>query len=451
MNPYSARARGIATVFVLVAAASLSGCSGDPTSTTGSGATTLPSATTVDPGPGFTIPPPPTIAEPWSVDTSGCINPAAANAEITDTLTIGTAAPQSGGLISVIYAPVLAGLQAYIDEANAQKLLGPVELTLVIADDEGKPEFTPVAVGGLLDAEADLVTALPGSANNLAVRESLNENCVPQLMSLASTPRLGEVRRYPWTLGGVVTETVETAVYANAIVRSIGEEATVALLVSGDEAGMTYATAFAEAALGTGLAIVDQQVVEPDVIDAPAAQVGAMAARRPQVIVASLAGAACATFLTALDLVRATVPGWVPDVYLSNDCADSSILRLAGPAAQGVMSAVNLVAGEPFVEMMAERGLAYGYSRAALGWTAAEVTVGILIRAQQSEAGLTRASIINAARNLSYEPSLAIPGVEYTTNGFLDGYLAESLQVVRYDATDQTFSDVGALVAQFES
>jgi hypothetical protein len=79
------------------------------------------------------------------------------------------------------------------------------------------------------------------------------------------------------------------------------------------------------------------------------------------------------------------------------------------------------------------------------------VTVAILIRAQQSEAGLTRASIINAARNLSYEPSLAIPGVEYTTNGFLDGYLAESLQVVRYDATDQTFIDVGALVTQFES
>jgi ABC-type branched-subunit amino acid transport system substrate-binding protein len=214
------------------------------------------------------------------VETSDCADPEAANAEITGALTIGTAAAQSGGLISVIYAPVLAGFQAYIDHANVEQLLGDVELKLVVADDQGKPELTPVAVGGLLEAGAAVVSALPGSANNLAVRESLNDNCVPQLMSLASTPRLGEVRSYPWTMGGVVTETVETTVYANAIVRALGVDATVALLVSNDSAGAGYANAFERAAADTGLSIVEQQVVEPNVIDPPVTQVVTIAGPR---------------------------------------------------------------------------------------------------------------------------------------------------------------------------
>jgi hypothetical protein len=72
-------------------------------------------------------------------------------------------------------------------------------------------------------------------------------------------------------------------------------------------------------------------------------------------------------------------------------------------------------------------------------------------QAQQSDAGLTRASIIDAARNLAYTPSLARPGVEFTTNGLSDAYPGESLQIVRYDAASQAFVDVGRLIAQFES
>lgn len=386
------------------------------------------------------------------VDTSGCVDPGEAEAEIAGTLTIGTTAPQSGGLVSVIYAPVLAGYQAYIDTANADELLDGIELKLVIADDEGKPELTAVAVSGLLAADADVISALPGSANNLAVRESLNSNCVPQLMALANSPRLGDVRHFPWTMGGVVTETVETTVYANAIARTIASDATVALVVSRDESGSSYANAFVTAAQDTELEIVDLQTVEPNVIDAPSAQVVSMAAKVPEAIVASLSGAACATFLTELDRVRTALPGWEPETYLSGDCADSSILRLAGSAADGAMSSAYLVDEDPdFVELMRERGLVNGFGRAAEGWTAAEVTVEILIRAQQSDAGLTRAAIIEAARSLSFIPTLAREGVEYTTNGVDDAFPVESLQVLRYDSSSKSFTDVGDLVAQFES
>ncbi|MEO7399075.1 MAG: ABC transporter substrate-binding protein [Ilumatobacteraceae bacterium] len=438
---------------LLAAMVALSGCLSDgSTTTTASTAATAATSTTMDQGPGFTIPPPPSRPKPWAVDTTACADAASADTEITGTLTIGTTAPQSGGLVTTIYGPVLAGFRAYVDVANAQGLLAGVALELVVADDEGRPELTPVAVSGLLDAGADVVSALPGSANNLAVRDLLNDACVPQLMSLARSVRLGEVRQFPWTMGGLVTSVLETTVYVNTIVRSIDEDATVALLVSNDDTGTSYARSFLDAAADTDLSIVEQQLVEPDVVDAPARQVLIIASRQPQVIVASLSGAACATFLTELDRVRVALPGWEPFVYVSSDCADATVLGLAGLAADGVMSSAALVSEDPdFIASMRVLGITTGFTRAADGWTAAEVTVAILASAQLSPQGLTRATIINAARNLAYTPSLARPGVEYVTNGVDDAYPVESLQVVRWDATKQMFGDVGALVAQFES
>ncbi|MEO6124071.1 MAG: ABC transporter substrate-binding protein [Ilumatobacteraceae bacterium] len=449
MNAGSMAAVLVVAVGVLTSCISTTGDRPEAEITT---AATLPPGTTDDPGPGFTIQPPPTADEPWSVDTAGCADPAAADATIASPLIVGTAAPQSGGLVSSIYAPVLVGYQAYIDQANANALLGDVQIELQVADDKGQPELTPVAVAGLLDAGASVISALPGSVNNIAVRAFLNTNCMPQLMSLASSSRLGDAKNFPWTMGGVVTDTVETTVYANAIRRSVGMDATVALLVSNDDAGLDYAASFGTAATDLGVDVVLQQTVEPGVIDAPTAQVVTMAAAAPQVIVASLSGAVCATFLTELGKARTALPDWKPDVYLGSDCADSSVLRLAGPAGNGVLSSTALVSDDPaFVARMRAAGLTDGFTRAEQGWTAAEATVAILIHAQASSRGLTRASIIDAARNLSFTPSLARPGVTYTTNGLSDAYPVESVQVVRYDAANQAFFDVGRLVAQFES
>ena len=433
----------------LVLTACLSDSEADPQPTT---ATVAAVETTADPGPGFTIPPPPGDADPWTVDTAACPDRGAADAEITTSITIGTAAPQSGGLVSAIYAPVLVGFQAGIDRANADAALGDIRIQLEVADDKGQPELTPVAVDGLLEAGAALISALPGSVNNLAVRAFLNDNCVPQVMSLSNSARLGDPHNFPWTMGGLVTENVETTIYANTIHRALGDDATVALLVTNDDSGTSYAAAFTRAAEDIGIDVVLEQTVEPAVIDPPSAQMLTMAARAPQVIVASLSGAACATFLTELGKARAALPDWRPDVYLGSDCAETSVLRLAGSAADGVLSSSSLLSDDPdFVALMRSAGLTNGFARAAQGWTAAEVTVAILAAAQRSPDGLSRASIIDAARNLSYRPSLARPGVEYTTNGLDDAYPVESLQIVRFDAATQAFVDVGSLIAQFES
>ena len=100
---------------------------------------------------------------------------------------------------------------------------------------------------------------------------------------------------------------------------------------------------------------------------------------------------------------------------------------------------------------MAKAKVTNGLGLAAQGWTAAEVTVAAMQAAAKSPSGLTRASIMTAARHLSYTPSLGRPGVKFTTNGSLDPNVAESLQIVRFDAATQAFTDVGPLITQFES
>ena len=388
----------------------------------------------------------------WAVNTAGCADRAAVISPITDTLIIGSVAPQTGGLITAIYKPVVQGFQAYIDKTNAEHLLGNVQLEYVVADDGGNSELTPLAVVGLLDSGADVVSGVIGSSSNLAIRGQLNKACVPQLMALGNSPKLGEVGNAPWTMSGEVPVNVETTIYVNSISRTIGEDSTIGLLVTDDDAGTAYSSSFVAAASETEVEVISQQTVPAANIDPPSIALVTLADKRPDVVVASLAGAACATFLTELAKVRDAVDGWEPAVYMSGTCADPTLLRLAGDAADGVLTSANLTTDEPvFLAAMDELGIVSGLAGAAEGWNAAEITVAILIAAAASEQGLTRESIIDEARQMSVQPSLARPGVRFTTNGTTDPFAAESLQIVRFESDSDEFVDVGDLVAQFES
>ena len=79
-----------------------------------------------------------------------------------------------------------------------------------------------------------------------------------------------------------------------------------------------------------------------------------------------------------------------------------------------------------------------------------EATVEVLSNAAASSGGLTRASIINAARDLTFTPSLARAGVTFSTNGVADPFVLESMQLLRFDATRGGYSEVGPLVTDFE-
>ena len=79
------------------------------------------------------------------------------------------------------------------------------------------------------------------------------------------------------------------------------------------------------------------------------------------------------------------------------------------------------------------------------------MTALIIKQALESPEGLTRASIINAARNFDQVGTFTRDNVRMKMNGLDDQFIAESLQVIQYDAETKLFTDIGELITEFES
>jgi hypothetical protein len=153
-------------------------------------------------------------------------------------------------------------------------------------------------------------------------------------------------------------------------------------------------------------------------------------------------------------------------VFITNTCASKLFFGLAGAAAEGVYTSNNLVdvndpknATNPGVKAFTE-----AYSAANLGgdpgvveagWSVGETTVAILNAALKTGT-LSRKSIIEAARNLTFTPSLArqsanSQAVQYKMNGAEDPFAFQTLQVLQWSGASQTFTEIGDPITAFES
>jgi len=405
-------------------------------------------------------------ADAWAVDTDPCSDPDAANAPIDGTVRIGSVMPLTGGVAAAAFAPVAEGFRAYVDFANQQGLLGDLHAELTIEDDQYDPELTSAAVTKLIDGGVDVVSGIVGSPDNAAVRDVLNEGCYPQLNALTGSPAWGDVAHYPWTTGLLVPYTVESKVYAAALHAMHPGGATVALFYVNNEFGQVYANTFKDVAGDYGLEIVDEQTVDADDTNPPISQVASIADHAPDAIVTVPLGPGCIGFFAELAAAKMRHTGWTPETFITNTCASTPVLRAAGPAADGVYTSGNLqdltgpadadTPGEQaFVDYMTSIGKQDLIATAGAGWTTGEVTIAIIKQAMASADGLTRASIIEAARDFTFRPSLGRAGVELRSHGIEDAYLAESLQVLQYHAGTGggfgTFTDVGDLITEFET
>lgn len=404
----------------------------------------------------------PAAAAEWKVNTDDCVDPAAANAKITGEVKIGSIMPLSNSIAASAFSPVKDGLEAYIKFANEQKLLGDVKMTVSVEDDQYNKDLTPGAATKLIDAGANLLVGVIGSPNNLAIRDTMNNDCIPQLMNLTGAPEWGDVKDFPWTTGGLVPYDIESKIYAKDIAKEFPGGSKVALFTVASEFGQVYAEAFKSVTAQSKMEIVEEQTVEATDSNPPKSQVTAIAAKKPDVVMAVPLGAGCITFLKELDAAKAANPGWEPRVYLTNTCASPLILGATGAPANGLITTAyvknvtdpkfaNDPKVKPYLDYMAGLGLTDKASTAAVGWTIGEVTVHILQQAAKSADGLTRASIMNAARNFEFTPTLAADGLTLKMNGEKDAYQMQSLQLEQYDAGTGLFTPIGAVDTSFES
>ena len=372
---------------------------------------------------------------------------------------IGSVMPLTGGP-AVVFGPIKDGFQLYLEHASESGLLAGHTVSVDIGDDQYDSTKTAAAVNTLIDDGVDVVAAIIGTPDNLAARDVLNETCIPQLLAMTGSTAWAQVSDYPWTTGAVLPYDVEAQIYAHKL-KELKPSASVAIFSVDNDFGKAYVDAFKKQADADGLRVVDEQTVAADVSDPPVTQIGDIAGKAPDAIVAFPLGLQCPAFLTELANAKAQHAGWNPSVFITNTCSSRLFLELAGPAAEGVYTSNTLLdandqknAAQPgmkaFLDAYAAASLTGDPGATATGWNAAELTMAILDAAAKRGA-LTRKSIIDAARNLTYTPSLAQPGVQYKMSGATDPYAFQSLQVLQWNATTLTFTNVGDAVTDFES
>ena len=175
------------------------------------------------------------------VDAEACDDPAAATAPIEGPLKIGTSLPLSGGP-AVLFAPLAAGQQAYIDYYNAE--FGGIdgqEIEVVIKDDQYQADLTKANVDELIfDEEVDMLSGIVGTPNNLAIRDDTNAQCIPRLAASTGDPSWGEIEDYPFTSGLLVPYEIKVRVFGDYVLEQVGEGATVGLIYVNNEFGQSY-------------------------------------------------------------------------------------------------------------------------------------------------------------------------------------------------------------------
>ena len=168
---------------VIAAACGSSRKTSTPTSGGGGGSTTAPSGKVID-----------TSACPAGSDTVGVTG---------NTITIGTSLPESG--LYAAFTAILQGEQSYFDYLNAS---GGVEVAgkkyqikLVDKDDQYNASQTVTNVQSLIDdTKVFALFNVVGTKNNLAIRNTVNTRCVPDMLIASGAVQWGNTK-YPWMLG----------------------------------------------------------------------------------------------------------------------------------------------------------------------------------------------------------------------------------------------------------
>jgi len=385
------------------------------------------------------------------VDTSTCPSQNDTTGVSGNTITIGTSVAQSG-----TYAPfsaILDGEQSYIDYTNANggvTVAGKkYKIKLVAKDDAYVASRTVTNVQSLLnDDHVFALFNVVGTKNNLAIRDLVNRECVPDLFAASGATQWGN-HKYPWLIGSeLVPYPLEVKRFVEYL-KATKPNATIALLKANDDFGQSYADTLTQLVKGTQLKIVKTEQYDSTGAEVDT-QVNNLASTKADVFFLAAALLACPAALSA-----AANAGWHPITYMSGTCVSKVLFSIAGPAANGVFSVTPLLdpadpknASQPAMQLYKTQVAKYKPKADLLdgivgyGWT----TGALLVKTLESAKKLDRASVMEAARTLKDATGvgLQIPAAKWNTSPD-DWFIGETFQFVKWDATAGHTDPVGPL------
>jgi branched-chain amino acid transport system substrate-binding protein len=236
---------------------------------------------------------------------------------------LGTTSPLSG--VASAYASVARGADAYFKYVNGRGGVSGRKITYTILDDGYNPAQTVQATRKLVEQDGvfAIFNAL-GTEQNLAVRDYLNAQKVPQLFAASGATVFGsEASKYPYTIGLQPSYQAEGWVLGKYLARTQGA-AKVAVLFQNDDYGKDLLNGLKRGIQRSRVKVVAAQPYEVTASDVQA-QVAKLRSSGANVY------AVFATPKFAIQgYVYANKLGWKPKLSLTNAVASASnIMQLA--------------------------------------------------------------------------------------------------------------------------
>ena len=340
------------------------------------------------------------------------------------------------------FGAVGPGAKAYFDHINARGGVHGRKIEYRHYDDAYNPAQTVQLTRRLV--EQDRVFALfnsVGTANNLAVRDYLNAQKVPQLFAADGSQSIGRsFARYPWTMGFLQSYRGEGHVYGTTIAKA-SPRARIAVLHENTELGLDMLTGLTRAIAGKGPRIVAKQSYELTGADV-SSQVGLLKASGADTL---MLFATPKFFLQAITTAHRL--GWEPQVYIASVSIEPTIMGIARFNAPELTKGARSIAfvknpNDPvwakdravaLYRSIMRRHHPSGRPTDVYNWYGMTVAWTMVETLRKAGKNLTRAGLLRAAQSLDTASNpFLLPGIRLKTSR-TDYRPLEQVYLYRYD------------------
>jgi branched-chain amino acid transport system substrate-binding protein len=158
---------------------------------------------------------------------------------VTDTeITLGQTAPYSGPVSS--YGTFGKASLAYFAMINENGGVNGRRIKLITVDDGFSPPKTVEQTRKLVEADNVFFLYAPvGTAPNLAIKQYMNDNKVPQLFLQSGLPTWNDPKHFPWSMSALPNYATEVRAFAKYILDT-RPDAKIAILYQNDDFGREY-------------------------------------------------------------------------------------------------------------------------------------------------------------------------------------------------------------------
>ncbi|MCD9199855.1 ABC transporter substrate-binding protein [Aeromicrobium wangtongii] len=386
----------------------------------------------------------------FSINLDDCNDPEAVTAPIKGTFDIGYSAPLSGPVAGAVELAA-AGYDARIAAENAKGGVDGVKIKVTYKDDAYQPD--KAKANGVEFIESVKVDALAtfGTGPLSAMVDDQNAACVPMLYPSTSTADYEDIEQFPWTTTILPMAKNEAKFLVGLIKDRYPEGVKVGIAENATASGKVQSEAFQAAAKAADLKI-DKIVQDSDPVAAATTLKGADI----EVVYHGGVTGTCGAFDTARGRV-----GYQPKLVLKpTNCVNAVEYIAAGKAADGIelgtfgkdpMAPENKddAAVKEYLSQLKAAKVSEevaGNAVTVSGWTQADLVINTLKQAAASKDGLTRLSVMEAARDQDYDAPMMIDGVKwYSTPELLTGI--DGFGTIKWVADEKRFVPSGDVIS----